>query len=163
VLAKMTCASSISVLSIVIMLVLTTVSVGFIDLTKIGATFSLNAFSIAALLLLLIPLCFFATALQLFFSFQAKSFKEAQSTVSMLIMLPAMVPFAIMMIDDKPEWVNWLPISGQSMLMEDVFKGLPVDWTVLASTTAITVAMTVALVLALAQKLKSEKVVMSLS
>ncbi|TWX59436.1 ABC transporter permease [Colwellia hornerae] len=163
VLAKMTCASAISVLSIVIMLVLTTVSVGFIDLTKIGATFSLNAFSIAALLLLLIPLCFFATALQLFFSFQAKSFKEAQSTVSMLIMLPAMVPFAIMMIDDKPEWVNWLPISGQSMLMEDVFKGLPVDWAVLASTTAITVAMTVALVLALAHKLKSEKVVMSLS
>lgn len=163
VLAKLTCASSISVLSIVLMLGLTTISVGFIDLTKIGATFSLDAFSITALLVLLVPLCFFATALQLFFSFQAKSFKEAQSTVSMLIMLPAMVPFAIMMIDDKPEWVNWLPISGQSMLMEDVFKGLPVDWTVLASTTAMTVAMTVALVLALAQKLKSEKVVMSLS
>ncbi|MFT5759239.1 MAG: sodium transport system permease protein [Alteromonadaceae bacterium] len=163
VLAKLTCASSISILSIVLMLVLTTISVGFIDLTKIGATFSLNAFSIAALLLLLIPLCFFATALQLFFSFQAKSFKEAQSTVSMLIMLPAMVPFAIMMIDDKPAWVNWLPISGQSMLMEDVFKGLPVDWTVLASTTAMTIAITVAIVLTLAQKLKSEKVVMSLS
>jgi sodium transport system permease protein len=163
VLAKMTCASSISVLSIIIMLTLTTVSVGFIDLTKIGATFSLNAFSIAALLILLVPLCFFATALQLFFSFQAKSFKEAQSTVSMLIMLPAMVPMAIMMIDDKPAWVNWLPISGQSMLMEDVFKGLPVDWTVLASTTAMTIGMTVALVMMLAQKLKSEKVVMSLS
>jgi len=163
VLAKMTCASSISVLSIIIMLTLTTVSVGFIDLTKIGATFSLNAFSITALLLLLVPLCFFATALQLFFSFQAKSFKEAQSTVSMLIMLPAMVPMAIMMIDDKPAWVNWLPISGQSMLMEDVFKGLPVDWTVLASTTAMTIAMTIALVMTLAQKLKSEKVVMSLS
>jgi len=163
VLAKMTCASSISVLSIIIMLTLTTISVGFIDLSKIGATFSLNTFSITALLLLLVPLCFFATALQLFFSFQAKSFKEAQSTVSMLIMLPAMVPMAMMMIDDKPAWVNWLPISGQSMLMEDVFKGLPVDWTVLASTTAMTIAMTVALVLMLAQKLKSEKVVMSLS
>jgi len=81
----------------------------------------------------------------------------------MLIMLPAMVPMAIMMIDDKPAWVNWLPISGQSMLMEDVFKGLPVDWTVLASTTAMTIAMTIALVMTLAQKLKSEKVVMSLS
>ena len=163
VLAKMTCASSISVLSIIIMLALTTISVGFIDLSKIGATFSLNAFSIAALLILLVPLCFFATALQLFFSFQAKSFKEAQSTVSMLIMLPAMVPMAIMMIDDKPAWVNWLPISGQSMLMEDVFKGLPVDWAVLASTTAITIAMTVGLVMTLSHKLKSEKVVMSLS
>jgi sodium transport system permease protein len=49
------------------------------------------------------------------------------------------------------------------MLMEDVFKGLPVDWAVLASTTAITIAMTVALVITLSQKLKSEKVVMSLS
>lgn len=163
VLAKLTCASTISIIAIVLMLGLTMVSVGFIDLTKIGATFSLDAFSIAALLMLLVPLCFFATALQLFFSFQAKSFKEAQSTVSMLIMLPAMVPMAIMMIDDKPAWVNWLPISGQSMLMEDVFKGLPVDWTVLASTTAMTLAMTVALVMAIAQKLKSEKVVMSLS
>jgi sodium transport system permease protein len=163
VLAKMTCATSISVLSIIIMLALTTISVGFIDLSKIGATFSLNAYSITALLILLVPLCFFATALQLFFSFQAKSFKEAQSTVSMLIMLPAMVPMAIMMIDDKPAWVNWLPISGQSMLMEDVFKGLPVDWTVLASTTAMTIALTVALVMTLSQKLKSEKVVMSLS
>jgi len=163
VLAKLTCASSVSILSIILMIGLTTVSVGFIDLTKIGATFSLNAFSIAALLMLLVPLCFFATALQLFFSFQAKSFKEAQSTVSMLIMLPAMVPMAIMMIDDKPAWVNWLPISGQSMLMEDVFKGLPVDWTVLASTTAMTIALTVALVMILAKKLTSEKVVMSLS
>jgi sodium transport system permease protein len=163
VLAKLTCASSISVLAIVLMLGFTMISVGFIDLTKIGATFSLDAFSITALLVLLVPLCFFASALQLFFSFQAKSFKEAQSTVSMLIMLPAMVPMAIMMIDDKPAWVNWMPIAGQSMLMDDVFKGLPVDWTVLASTTAITIAMTVALVMLLAQKLKSEKVVMSLS
>ena len=81
----------------------------------------------------------------------------------MLVMVPSFIPLAIMMMDDKPAWVDWAPISGQSLIMEDLFKGLPVDWAALAVTGAATLAITVGLVLTLAQKLKSEKVVMSLS
>ena len=116
-----------------------------------------------ALILLLLPICFFASALQLFFSFQAKSFKEAQSTVTMIIMLPAMIPFALTFIDDKPKWLDWLPVSGHSMVMEDLFKGLPVNWAAVAITGLVTLAMTVALVVTLSAKLKSEKVVLALS
>jgi sodium transport system permease protein len=163
VLAKLTCASSISIISIILMLVLTSVAMNFVDLTKIGATFNINVATFATLLLLLIPVCFLAASLQLFFSFQAKSFKEAQSTVTMLIAVPSIIPFALMMMDDKPAWVNWLPISGQSMLMEDIFKGLPIDWSAFLFTSAATIAVTTALVLTLAKKLTSEKVVMSLS
>lgn len=163
VLAKLTCASSISIISIILMLVLTSVAMNFVDLTKIGATFNINVATFAILLLLLIPVCFLATSLQLFFSFQAKSFKEAQSTVTMLIAVPSMIPVALMVMDDKPAWVNWMPISGQSMLMEDVFKGLPVDWTALLFTSVATLTVTAAFVLTLAKKLTSEKVVMSLS
>lgn len=163
VLAKLTCASSISIISIILMLVLTSVAMNFVDLTKIGATFNINVATFATLLLLLIPVCFLAASLQLFFSFQAKSFKEAQSTVTMLIAVPSMIPIALMIMDDKPVWVNWMPISGQSMLMEDVFKGLPVDWNALLFTSAATIAVTAGIVLTLAKKLTSEKVVMSLS
>ncbi len=163
VLAKLTCASSIAIISIILMLILTSVAMNFVDLTKIGATFNINVVTFATLLLLLIPVCFLAASLQLFFSFQAKSFKEAQSTVTMLIAVPSMIPIALMVMDDKPAWVNWLPISGQSMLMEDVFKGLPVDWNALLFTSAATIAVTAGLVLTLAKKLTSEKVVMSLS
>ena len=163
VLAKLTCASSISIISIILMLVLTSVAMNFVDLTKIGATFNINVATFATLLLLLIPVCFLAASLQLFFSFQAKSFKEAQSTVTMLIAVPSMIPIALMIMDDKPAWVNWMPISGQSMLMEDVFKGLPIDWNALLFTSAATIAVTAGIVLTLAKKLTSEKVVMSLS
>jgi sodium transport system permease protein len=163
VLAKLCCASFISIISVVLVLVLTSFSVGFVDLTKIGATFNLGAGTIATLLFMLIPICFFASALQLFFSFQAKSFKEAQSTVTMIIMLPSMIPFILMFIDDKPQWLDWMPISGQSLLMEDIFKGIPVSWSALLLTAAVTIALTVALVQALAIKLKSEKVVLALS
>ncbi|MCO4797658.1 MAG: ABC transporter permease [Colwelliaceae bacterium] len=161
--AKLICSSLIAITSVTLMLGLTTVSVSFVDLAKIGATFSLDGFTVAALMMLLIPLCFLASSLQLFFAFQAKTFKEAQSTVAMLIMIPAMVPVAMMLMDDKPAWVEWAPISGQSILMEDLFKGLPVDWAAVVVTCSATIALTVGLVIILAKKLTSEKVVMSLS
>ncbi len=162
VLAKLCAASTISVIGVVLTLLLTSFSVGFVDLSKIGATFSLDLYSIFVILILLIPISFFASALQLFVSFQAKSFKEAQSTVSMIIMLPTMIPVALMFIDDKPKWLDWLPVSGQSLLMEDLFKNVPINWLEVLATGGVTVAMTAALVMVLAQKLKSEKVVLAL-
>ncbi len=163
VLAKLSCASSIAIISIILMLVLTSVAMNFVDLTKIGATFSIDAHTFVILLLLLVPICFLAASLQLLFAFQAKSFKEAQSTVTMLIMVPSFIPFALMLMDDKPAWVEWLPISGQSLLMEDVFKGLAIDWNALLFTSGATIALTVVLVAILAKRLTAEKVVMSLS
>jgi len=161
--AKLCCASLIACIGVVLTLSLTSFSVSFIDLTKIGASFSLDTYTVIALLLLLLPICFFASALQLFVAFQSKNFKEAQSMVSMIIMLPAMVPVVIMFIDDKPKWLDWLPISGQSLIMEDLFKGLPVSWAQLGFTGLVTISMTIILVLLMAKKLRSEKVVLALS
>jgi len=161
--AKLCCASLIACIGVLLTLSLTTFSVSFIDLTKIGASFSLDAYTITALLLLLLPICFFASALQLFVAFQSKNFKEAQSMVSMIIMLPAMVPVIMMIVDDTPKWLDWLPISGQSLIMEDLFKGLPVSWAQLGFTGLVTITMTAILVLLMAKKLRSEKVVLALS
>jgi len=161
--AKLCCASLIACIGVLLTLSLTTFSVSFIDLTKIGASFSLDAFTISALILLLLPICFFASALQLFVAFQSKNFKEAQSMVSMIIMLPAMVPVIMMFVDDKPKWLDWLPISGQSLIMEDLFKGLPVSWAQMGFTGLVTISITILLVLLMAKKLRSETVVLALS
>jgi sodium transport system permease protein len=163
VLAKLCCASTISIIGVTLTLVLTSFSVSFVDLTKIGATFNLDIYMVLFLILLLLPISFFASALQLFVSFQAKSFKEAQSTVSMIIMLPAMIPVALMFIDDKPAWLDWLPVSGQSLLMDDLFKGLAINWAAFAGTAIVTIGITAVLVTVLSLSLKSEKVVLALS
>jgi len=161
--AKLCCASTISILGVILTLVLTSFSVGFVDLTKIGATFSLDAYMVFIIVLMLLPISFFASALQLFVSFQAKSFKEAQSTVSMIIMLPAMIPLALMFIDDKPKWLDWLPVSGQTLLMEELFKGGLINWAAFTGTAGVTIGLTVLLVAILSHRLKSEKVVLALS
>ena len=163
VLAKLASASLIAAIGVILTLVLTSFAIGFVDLSLIGASFNLDVFSVAALLLLLLPLCFFASALQLFFAFGAKSFKEAQSTVTMIVMLPAFVPFVMSLLNNKPQWLDWAPISGQSILIEDIFKGLAIDWNLVGFTTAVTVVLTAVLVKVMAQKLKSEKVVLALS
>lgn len=162
VLAKLISSALISTISITLMLSLTTIAVGFVDLTKIGASFSLDLVTFAALMIALIPLCFFAASFQLFFGFQAKTFKEAQSTVAMLVMIPAMVPVAMMFMESKPAWTEWVPVSGQSLIMEDLFKGLPVDWATLGMTTLLTLVITGGLVFAMAKRLQSEKVIQSL-
>lgn len=163
VLAKLTCASTIAFIGVLLTISLTFASIGFVDLTKIGASFSLDFSAVVIIVAMLIPICFLASALQLFFSFQAKSFKEAQSSVTMVVMIPAMLPFIMTFIDDKPKWFDWVPVTGQSLIMEDIFKGLPVDWTNLALTSVITLSLTIGLVITLAKKLTSEKVVQSLS
>jgi len=163
VVAKLCCASTISIIGVTLTLVLTSFSVGFVDLTKIGATFNLDVSMVLFLIILLLPISFFASALQLFVSFQAKSFKEAQSTVSMIIMLPAMIPVALMFIDDKPQWLDWLPVSGQSLLMDDLFKGIAINWAAFAATALVTIGLTTLLVIILSLRLKSEKVVLALS
>jgi len=161
--AKLCCVSTISIIGVTLTLFLTSFAVGFVDLTKIGATFNLDVSMVLFLIILLLPISFFASALQLFVSFQAKSFKEAQSTVSMIIMLPAMIPVALMFIDDKPQWLDWLPVSGQSLLMDDLFKGIAINWTAFAGTASVTIGLTALLVIILSLRLKSEKVVLALS
>ncbi|TYK67287.1 ABC transporter permease [Colwellia echini] len=163
VLAKLIGASTISIIGVVLVLVLTSLSVGLVDLTKIGATFTLDIMTSLTLLLLLLPICFFASACQLFVAFQTKSFKEAQSTVSILIGIPAFIPFVVSMMDDRPQWLNWLPVAGQSMIIENIFKGVDVNWLAFLATSVVTIAITVTLVVVLAKKLRSEKVVMALS
>lgn len=163
VLAKLTCSSAVSVTAIVLMLVMTTLSIGFVDLSKVGMTFAIDAYMFVTLLILLVPLCILAGSLQLFFAFQAKSFKEAQSTISILIAVPAFVPVALMFLDNRPLWLEWVPIAGQSIIMEELFKGLAINWAAVGVTSLTTLAFSAGLTMVLANKLKSEKVVMALS
>ena len=81
----------------------------------------------------------------------------------MILGVPAFIPFVLMMMDDRPQWLSWLPIAGQSLIIEDIFKGVDVNWLAVFTTSGVTIAITAVLVLILAQRLKSEKVVMALS
>ena len=77
-----------------------------------------------SLLALILPLAFFLSAVVIFASTFARSFKEAQGYMGMLVLLP-MLPGIISTIyplSNRP-WLAPIPIVGQYALAADVLGG----------------------------------------
>jgi sodium transport system permease protein len=72
----------------------------------------------------LLPVVFFAVALQLSLSIFAKSFKDAQSLVAALVFIPMLLNFYTMF---NPgvfyEWWLWVPVLGQAVVIKEILLG----------------------------------------
>lgn len=112
--------------SMVITLVITSAMLLSLRLEDLGFRFR---FSMADALLLLaatLPMALMAPSIQMYLASFAKSFKEAQSYMGFLILLP-MIPgitAAFYPLGDRP-WMAPIPILGQFSLATDVLGGKP--------------------------------------
>lgn len=78
----------------------------------------------AAMLLALAPLALGAAAVQLLMAFHARTYKEAQTKLSMLIFVP-MIPgfmFAFGTLEPAP-WMAFVPMIGQHMIVTSLVRG----------------------------------------
>ncbi|WP_262689496.1 ABC transporter permease [Kordiimonas aestuarii] len=79
-------------------------------------------------LLQLVTLCMFVASLQLVVSIHAKSFKEGQTYMSMMMMVPAIVGYAKIYGESKlPAFVNYLPIFSDMESLGSIFFSGVVD------------------------------------
>ncbi|MEZ5404335.1 MAG: ABC transporter permease [Bryobacteraceae bacterium] len=104
--------------------VLCTVIMQRIPLHDLGARFRFGPLEIAALLVLIVPAAFLGSALVMTVSMFARTYKEAQSYLGMLVLVP-MLPgmfAAIVPMSGRP-WLAPIPIVGQYALMNDVMGG----------------------------------------
>ena len=93
------------------------------------------------LLAVLAPLALAAAALQLLIAFQARTYKEAQTKLSILIFVP-MIPgflFAFGSLEPAP-WMAFAPMIGQHMLITDLVRGAATSLPTALGLSAITVA-----------------------
>jgi sodium transport system permease protein len=104
--------------------VLCTVIMSRIPLHDLGARLRLGAPEVTALLLLILPVTFLGAAMVMTVAMFARSYKEAQSYLGLLVMvpmLPGMVS-AVVPMNNQP-WLAPFPIVGQYALMNDVLGG----------------------------------------
>lgn len=126
---------------------------------NIDLPIGLSAMDTAHVLLLLVPLAMFASAVQLWIAFQARTYKEAQTKLSTLIFAP-MIPgflFAFGSIEAAP-WMTFTPMVGQHVMLTTLVRGdtpalLDVTWL-----SAITLAFGALACLAAAQQLGRESI-----
>jgi sodium transport system permease protein len=131
-----------------------------VPLHELGVKFQLRWPEALGLLAACVPLAFFAAALQMTLAFFARTFKEAQTYLSMLMLVP-MAPAMFLTLQPIKTTLPMMlvPALGQTLLMSDVLRGepLPASWFALAALSASACA---ALLLAFAARLlRSEKIV----
>jgi sodium transport system permease protein len=124
VVGKWMAAATFSGLGLLLVMVLNLLALSQVPLEQLGLSFSLGYVEIIGILIITLPLAFFATALQLFVGIFAKSFKDAQAYLSVISMLP-MAPlfYNIFNTEDRELWMSLVPMLGQHMLLADVVAG----------------------------------------
>lgn len=115
----------------------------FIPLQDLGIRFRLGPPEITGILAAVLPMCMLATGIQTYLSTFARSFKEAQSYMGFLMMVP-MLPgmmATLYPLTNKP-WMYPIPILGQHVLLAEVIGGKPpaAMWFATAATAALVVA-----------------------
>ncbi|MBZ9611448.1 ABC transporter permease [Rheinheimera maricola] len=161
VLAKIAAIACFSMLGLVVILLVSKFTYGMVPWQQLGFNISLDADFMLFTLLVGLPLALLSASLQVMVSFVAKSFKEAQTYVTMVLL----VPVALSMVTTyniAPDHLQWLPIAAQQQAMIGFLKGSAIAMPQLLVSSLLTLAIFAACSYASSRLLKSEKVVFGL-
>ncbi|MCF6318583.1 MAG: ABC transporter permease [Proteobacteria bacterium] len=120
----------------------------FMPLEQMGMTVDLGVKNISILVLVLAPLAIMAASLQTIIATFSKSFKEAQTYVGLLMIIPAIPSVALMIMPVKEKlWMMATPILSQNIVINQIMRGEQVE--VVSIIAAIVGSLLIGLVLAL--------------
>jgi len=161
VLAKIAAIACFSMLGLLVILLVSKFAYGMVPWQQLGFNISLNADFMLFTLLLGLPLALLSASLQVMVSFVAKSFKEAQTYVTMVLLVPAGLSM-VTAYNIAPDYLQWLPIAAQQQAMIAYLKGSAIAMPQLLVSGLLTLAIFAACSYASSRLLKSEKVVFGL-
>ncbi|MGI2067705.1 ABC transporter permease [Shewanella sp. MF08487] len=161
VLSKIIAVSLFALLGLVLILLVSKIAYTFVPWQELGFSVNITSEFIALMLVVGIPVALMAACLQLFVSFMAKSFKEAQSYLTIVLFVPLALSMAAS-YNIAPDMLQWLPVSGQQQALMDFIKGKDLPMLQLLVSTLSTLAIAVLLAFGMERSLKSEKVIFGL-
>jgi sodium transport system permease protein len=105
-------------------LILAHIGLSWLPLEEIGMTWRMGWGDLAMLILASVPLSLFAAGAQVAVAMNAKSFKEAQSVLSFVVLVPMLPGLAVSMLDLKTAtWMYAVPMLSNQTLMREISKG----------------------------------------
>jgi len=131
-----------------------------LPLQDLGIRFRLGTPEMMRTLAIVLPLCPLIVAIQMYVATFAKSFKEAQSYLSFL-MMAQMIPGMMLTMNtmSTKAWLYYVPWIGQQMLLTDVLGNKPVSTLVFVVVGVINVALAVAVLRGTSALLHREKII----
>ena len=132
----------------------------FVPLEQIGMQLNLEYGQLLLMTIAVAPMALFASALQMFVATFARSFKEAQTYVSVLIFLPMIPGMVTQIYPLQPAgWMMAVPALAQQLLLVDVMGGEPVGMSSLLGSAASTIALAFVFLALTSRMLRQEKVI----
>lgn len=131
-----------------------------LPLQDLGIRFRLGSPELIRTLAVVVPLCPLIVAIQMYVATFAKSFKEAQSYLSFL-MMAQMVPGMMATMNSMPTqvWMYYVPWVGQQSLLTDVLGNKPIGPEVFVIVGVINLALSVVVLRATSGLLHREKII----
>ena len=131
----------------------------FAPLPALGVPFLFSARELAWFLVVLVPLIALLPAVMLFMGARSRTFKEAQASVSLVIFAVSIIPVVQLVQQKKdPDWIAWIPVSGQFSLLGQVLRGEGIVLAQLAASYAVPLALTVGVLLMVTRMLSREAI-----
>ena len=135
-------------------------TLSFAKLPAIGSYMSLSPAQYAGFALTMLSFAPAMGVLQMLIATYGRTYKEAQTYVTYLIMAISMVPVIQMMAQLKDAtWQLLLPMLGQIMVITRLLRNEPVDWLHFALPAAVNTGIVVVAVWLVARLLSQEKIV----
>jgi len=131
----------------------------FAPLPAVGIPFLFGLAELGRFVVALIPLILLMPAILLYVGSRGRSFKEAQSNLSVLLFVVSLIPIVQMFLQKKePAWLTWVPISGQYALLSRALRGEALPFVDLLQSFAVPGLLTLGALLAVARLFSRESV-----
>ncbi len=129
VLGKITATSVFGLMSLLIFLVSLYFAVPFVPFERIGMALEIDVGQLLAVLFISSPLIFFAAALLTMVASFAKSYKEAQTYLTIVVLVPTLPLIVAQLLNvETTLGIMFVPSLSQSNLMADIIKNEPVQF-----------------------------------
>jgi sodium transport system permease protein len=110
----------------------------------LAAMFQFGVREAALFLAILLPYAAAVSAVLMAVAIRCKTFKEAQASSTVVILLVSLLPMVSMFnFSGESPWHSWLPALGQHLLMMRILKGEDLGWMQLGASTGVSAVLTV--------------------
>ncbi len=132
---KLLATAAFALMSLLLTLLAFAVITPMLPLDKLGLKFNLGMVIFAKMLLVLTPVVILAASVQTLIAANAKSYREAQSWLGLLTIIPAIPSMLLMVIPVKPAlWMFAVPLLGQHLSIMKLVRAESIagaEWTAL--------------------------------
>jgi sodium transport system permease protein len=115
---------SLTLLILFVEVTLLVVAFAYVPFKELGLRVDVSPLELAGVFIVLASLALIATSLQFLISLFARSFKDAQTYMGLMVFIP-MVPLFYTLFNPSAyaDWFRWVPVLGHQVLIKDLLLG----------------------------------------